>query len=226
MRLLPENFLRPWADLQADSPIYYMTRNLYEDSPNLSRDNKEQWLKEFEEAIDCRPFDEMLIVVDMNELGFLIVRLADNGSCGATRYDQGVFVKFPEEYAIEVVGKCIFPFTQKENYIALGTGRAVGVKGKKKAKKQRFVYITSDKREPGGGSVKRDHTFQAHSVAGHKRVYTKNPKTKGHDRNGNEVTGWTWVSPYKRGEGAVIHEKIRVYLKTNSRNNTNQNKEN
>lgn len=54
------------------------------------------------------------------------------------------------------------------------------------------------------GKLEFSHSFK---VRGHYRHL--NPKKKGHDRNGKEILGFTWVHEYIKGEGELV-KKLRV----------------
>lgn len=120
-----------------------------------------------------------------------------------------------EEFRLNKIAaiRSLSPFSVKKNRISLAEGKSKKQGKGNKYKKAKFLYVTSDTYEARDTKNVRVHdSFQCGKWAGHKRHYHKYPETKGHDRNENEVIGWTWVSPYNRGEGKEIQNKIRKFL--------------
>lgn len=78
----------------------------------------------------------------------------------------------------------------------------------------RPIYYVLDKKEETTkhkyhsiraiGKLEFNHSFK---VRGHYRHL--DPKKKGHDRNGKEILGFTWVHEYIKGEGELI-KKLRI----------------
>lgn len=112
--------------------------------------------------------------------------------------------------------ECSFiPFAAKKNRIYLCSGAAKKEGSKKnKYKKQKFLYLSNTLYETSEKVAKLDkvESISCTSVAGHRRIFD-NQNWTGHNRNGGEVKGWTWVRPYERGKGKEHMDKIRMWVR-------------
>jgi hypothetical protein len=220
-------------------PIYFMDEDLlleatkeFHDEIKLKDTQENQakgaigLLKEYNQY---RPFDEVVLVSSNR----IIVHFSDHeiprtffleGDIwkNTTIRDNFVLGNFDPSTDLKTLNfnaiyaaTLLYPFSQKKSVINLCTLRTTykGKTGKIKAKKSN-VAIISNKiyNYENSKGTKVYKSFQCTKVAGHRRFYRKKPDTKGHDRYGNEVVGWTWVSPYKRGEGKEIAETIRKFV--------------
>ena len=191
------------------------------------------------EMIDKRPFDECVIITSdlKNEKDvYSIIHFLEDGNYRHFLFSRGEFtnltiretfdilkfspeqVKRDQEQLEKNKMACflaISPFCIKKNIVNLAEGRTIKSGKKGKVKKQKFLYVTSSIYEASESKnqVKINSSYEITKVAGHPRYFRKKPDTEGHDRKGNKVIGWTWVSPYKRGEGLEIINKIRKYLR-------------
>lgn len=82
--------------------------------------------------------------------------------------------------------------------------------GKKFIKKiNHLIYVTPKRQmreaERQHHAIVWDHSWE---VRGHWRKLMEG--RTGHDRSGNEISGFTWVRPYVKGEGELIHKVRKV----------------
>ena len=115
--------------------------------------------------------------------------------------------------------RSLLPFSHKSSVLSLESTllREPRLRNPKKARAvaQNYILVTPKGTHQGasGTTVPESQRIAATLVCGHWRVFRKKPQSVGSDRHGNALIGKTWVAPYKRGEGEVILEKIRLWLK-------------
>ncbi len=238
MQVLPDQLLRKSLKIKNDIPVYYISEKVMLDSVEKEFGSDLEIVMSYgtdrmDELIDKRPFDECVMILGShdNDPNVGIVHFTKDGS-----FRNFVFFKDSLEIQNTTVRErfsfddidierdkklihanntfalyCITPFAIKKNKIILAEGRTVKHGKKGKIKKQKYIYVSSSTYEAVKSGVSTYVTYSVHSVAGHVRRYEKNPDTNGHDRNGNDVVGWTWVRPYVTGEGLEIMEKIRIW---------------
>ena len=233
MRIIPDKLMREALSISKQVPVYYVDMQVIYDAgqereKQFNADENQEFMENF---ADYRPFDEVVIVVEREKRYELVHFLSD-----------GTFRNFSQDAGMEITNQTIrerfaagkmnvdedrkryeqnvnnarafaMPFSVKKNVVAACEGRTYAFGRKNNSKKQRFLYVTSSVKEsiPSGGRI--GEVFQITSVAGHRRTFRKNPETRGHDRYGLGVVGWTWVRPYKKGDGEEIMTKIRLWTK-------------
>ena len=173
---------------------------------------------EMQDLVEKRPFDECVVILahgkpfNDDRHRFSINHFTLDGNFRTFIYTQGeeslqnttVRENFSfETFNIERDRQILFmnktmalysitPFSVKKNVVTLAEGRARKPGKAKKYKKQKFLYIsgtyTNGVTKPTNG-VRQRASYPITKVAGHPRYYRKNPETKGHDRNGNDVVG-------------------------------------
>lgn len=112
----------------------------------------------------------------------------------------------------------LLPFSMKKTVIHLEETAVASKRensNKMKRTRQRYIRVGGSNanyiRSKSSGLMS-GRSFPATTVCGHWRVFHKNPETVGKNRHGDLEIGKTWVSPYKRGDGKEIANKIRLWL--------------
>lgn len=243
MELIPDKILRDGLGVKKDTPVYYLGESVVNNSFDKlikSNDDYHNVSKNADDYISKRPFDECVIIFSSKKDSFyLITHFENNETYRSFSYSskEGInhkllnntvrenfnFSKINIEEDARMVRlnqnamiSAIAPFCIKKNIVSLSESKTIKHGKKGKSKKQKFLYVTSNTYEPSNQefkNIKTHESFNITKVAGHMRTYHKNPETKGHDRHGNNVVGWTWVRPYTKGEGLEIQNKIRLFLK-------------
>ena len=191
------------------------------------------------EILDSRPFDNLIIITKSTEellnvflhteesIVHLSYNVIDNSFISSLwalndRLEKSEMTQELYDENIKQIQNvsiiALMPFAVKKTRIIMAEGKSIpfktGTGNKTKSKKQKYLTLNTNLKvyKKENQTHKVYDSMIATSVCGHWRHYEKK-HTIGHDRHGNLITGKTWVSPYVRGEGKVLEEKIRMFIK-------------
>jgi len=221
MKIIPERFLRERCGIKKDVPLYYMSSAFLLSLANEldhSLSDKEKAV-EFDINLQHRPFKEMANIIMPDKEGDIpiIVVTRSEWECEVFMLKEGKFINVEnQKVGLAMVNSSMLPFAEKSTTLTFVENKYTFTikKNKPVRRTQNFIYVSDKRYIPSQQEVNKgyrsEESYKAFSVAGHRRFF-ENSKTNGHDINGEAVTGWTWVAPYKKGLGELICERIRIF---------------
>lgn len=232
MRTLDNSVIRKFMEIGKDIPIYHTDHKVLQSI--LNQVWEQTGHVEVENALENRPFDEMVIslwsttntpnsLIEENYDFYFVIKFNKDGSFFtmsftgdgspvlASQLSEGLLGY--EKWASSVSEYIITMFLHRQTKIFLceNVVKRKNKKGSIKRVKQKVIYISNQRHISFTGPQSRASvSYEAHAVAGHWR--TLKSEQIGKDRHDNRnQKGRTWVRPYKTGQGKEIFETIRQW---------------